>query len=309
MSHIERLKASGTDLWRNPSVMGVMVLQYLLASLLVILCIVTDLAVVAGMNKVALGPLLAQEASPEAFVYALWNTPTIVVVVILVIIQLAILTFVSAMFTAGAYGMIKNLLLDGTTTFREFVPEARRYTGKIFRFALLRFAILIIPIALFALAVVSVLGTTPGLVTGGQYAFLFSALGLLLGVGLIASLLLIYGDAVIVFEDIGALAAAKRTFALVRKRPGVTIATALLAFGVMLLLIIIVMVLSIPLQPAAGSSPSLGRVMSAQAADIVGNVLLLATSLLITIFIFRTYRFITDGVVRTTPYSRRKKKA
>lgn len=309
MSHLERLAESGQDLWRNPSIMGVMVLQYVLFTLLGVLFILIDLAVVASINGEALAPLLTGTAPTEAFVHAIWNAPTIITLSIIIFIQLAILTFIGALFTAGAYGMIRNLLLDGNTTFKEFVPMARRYTGRIFRFTLLRYAIILIPLIILTFAFVGILGTTQGLVSDSQFTFLFGAMGLVAAVALTASLLLLYGDAIIVFEDIDAIPAAKRAVVLVRAHFKTSFAAGVLAVVLVLLFMALLIFVSIPLQPSPETTPTFARVMGTQAVDILGNVLLLAVSLTITIFIFRTYRAVTGGVIRTTPYSRRKKKS
>lgn len=310
MDHLDRLSQSSTDLWRNPSVLGVLLLQYILVMLVVVLFVAIDAAIIWWLNSGTLGPLLsADQFQPEALLNAIWNARTISTIVAVGLIQLVLLLLLSSIFTAGALGMMRNLLLDGSTRFQEFPSMARRFTGQVFRFTLLRYALLAIPIGLFLFAVLSVLGTTPELIDSTQIGLLITSGVILLVVGVLVAFLLMYGDAVIVFEDLGALHAARRTLRIVREHPGTSIAAGLLGFTTIIVLSIIVSLLTMPLSIAADATGSAGLLVGEQVVSFLGNIILMAAGLVVTIFLFRTYRHLTGGTVRTAPYRTRKSAA
>ena len=301
MGHFGRLVDSGKDLWRNPSLLGVLVLQYAIVTLLGILFGLMDIALIASLNGGTLGPLLDQGAPQEALIGAVWNAKTAIALGVVGGVQFLLLTAVASWFTAGAYGMIRNLLLDGSTALREFRPMARRFVWRIFRFTLLRYALLAVLTAPLVFSFLGIAGTTSGLVTPGQMAFFTIALIAFVVIGLFVMLLLLYGDAVIVFEDAGALRAAKRTLLLVRRHPWTSLVTGLLSIALLALFAIIISFLLAPLRAAKQA------VVASEGLGIIGNVLLVAAGTVVVIFIFRTYRSITGGVVRTASYRTRKK--
>lgn len=310
MGHFDRFLDSGKDLWRNPSVWGVLIAQYVLFLLLMLLVGAIDFFLLLAINADTLAPLAVDPSSvpPEALVNAIWNPTTFIVMGIVIAIEFVLLMIVAAWFTAGAYGMIRNLLLDGSTTIREFFPNAKRFVWKIWRFSLLRLALLAIPLIPFLYTFATLIGTTPGFATTTQLTLFLITLGVLTIVGLLVALLFLYGDAVIVFEDVDAIPAAKRTLALVRQNLGVSVVTGLLALASVILFSIVLGLLIMPVQVTADARQTTGWIVASETLSVLQNAILVALGAIVTIFIFRTYRLVTGGVVRTSPYRTKKHK-
>ena len=188
MSHIDHLSFSFKQFWNNKSLLSVMLLEFILTFLLGILFFVADLAIITVLNKAALGAIVVPIDSPQyqqAFLIAIWNMHTILVIGVILLMQSVILVYVDSFFKSGFYGMIKNVIQDGSTSFKEFLPEAKRYWHAMFRLLLLRYAIFAAVAIPFIFSLVSVLGTTQQFLSATQITLFSISIVLLIIVGLL----------------------------------------------------------------------------------------------------------------------------
>ena len=285
MDYAEKLTTSFSKFWNNRSLLSVMLLEFILAVLLGILFFLGDMVVLSYMNKDALAVM------PVIDWHVFLNAPTIITAIVLIAIQLLIFIYIDSFFKAGFYGMLKNVVQDGSTAFAEFLPNAKRYWRSMFRFLLLRNAIILVFLAPLVIALISYLGTTQQFVTMQQQVFVVVAFLLLVLAMIAVFYWFFYGEAVIVFEDANVAEAMRTSTQMANRSVGVTIAS-LVTVGVIIILgSAVESVLMVPFQLLAASSQV--WVIVAGFVRFLLNIITISAGIVASLFICFTYDELT----------------
>jgi hypothetical protein len=174
------------------------------------------------------------------------NAPTLIVLGILVFVQLIAMLYVNSFFMSGFAGMCKNYVKDGSTKFAEFMPSVKRYWHGMFWLLFIRYVLLIVIVTPFLLALMSYLGTTPELVTTAQWAALLVTMVVMLVLGTFIYLAFFYGEAAVVFEEMTARQAIKRSWQLTKENFGKTFLAVLSVLLIVIAASLIVTLLLLP---------------------------------------------------------------
>lgn len=280
----------------SPVLFGMLLAEMVLVWVLAILFFIVDGAVAFGMNADALR--LVDPANIEAAISAMLNAPTIAVMGVLVVFQLLVLLLLDSLFKAGLYGMAKNAVLDGTTTIREFWPEAKRFWPPMLRFLLIRYlllALLFIPsiILLYRLAITPVGMVGETLVVSAIIGIVLFLLG-----WLAISLLFLYGEAAIVLDDETASGAIRSSARALRERPGLAIVLLLTILLMLVAIGLLERVIAIPIEanivPSPdGGLPSGGWVVARNILGLLSNLAVLSVTvigMLLSVLAYREIR-------------------
>jgi hypothetical protein len=267
-----------------------MLLEFIARMILLMVFMLLDVFIIGVMNKDVIIGMTSQNFDFTP----LLNAPTIIVTLVLVIIELIVMLYINSFFSAGFFGMVKNHVKDGSTSFGEFMPSVKRYWTAMFRFLFIRYAVMLVFSIPLGFAIFSVLGTSPGFVTTAQWAILAIAFAVALVCGLIIYFWLFYGEAAIVFEDLEAWKAVKRSSAIARSNVKVTLGA---LFSVVLFLILASLAVSLCLAPfdymiakitLAQGDPQ-AWVLTRQIIELVLNIVTISAMIITSIFIFLTY--------------------
>jgi hypothetical protein len=126
MRYSERLSLSFKQYWQNRSLLSVLLLEFIARTIFIAISIMVDIFIVMWINGATVG------AVPD--VGAFLNLKTYAVLAALLIVQFIGLLYINSFFSAGLFGMLKNVIQDGSTTFDEFMPSAKRYWYETFRY-------------------------------------------------------------------------------------------------------------------------------------------------------------------------------
>jgi hypothetical protein len=292
MTYGERLKTSFAHFKKSPSLLNVMIMEFILSVLLGILFFVGNLAIIVWLNQTGFQALGDQALDMEAFIAVALNAKTIITLVLVLIVEGLIFVYMDSFFKAGFYGMLKNAVHDGSTTFQEFVPEAKRYWHPMFRFLLLRYVLLIVFGIPLIVAAISVAGTTPALISSSQWVLLGVTFTIFIVAMLLIFFWLFYGEAVIVFEDADTKQAVKDSGRIVKQHLGATIGAFLIVVGIILVATVVESVLALPFDALAekvGSTAFLRDVVK-----FLLNIITISAGIIASIFIFLTYDNFTN---------------
>jgi hypothetical protein len=313
MQHGAKLKYAFTKVWQSPALLSVSLLEFIFTVLLGFLFYLLDMFILKSMN-------IEVFSAAGGDWHSLVNPTTIFVGLLLILVQGIIFVYVTSFFKAGFYGMLKNTIHDNSTVFAEFMPSAKRYWYALFRLLLFRYAILFCIASPFILSFIIYVWTTPQFVSSSLSLVLMSTflLGILLG--LLTFFLLMWSEAIIVFEDEDALNAMKQSFQLTKKYMMIPF----VAFLVFLLLIVgavvVSSIISVPFELAATRLPpaegaKIGLMtpqwqMTNDLVDFLLNVVTIYASIVGSLFIFAVYYELTreKKVAVVHPPSKKKKK-
>ena len=302
MEYSPKIKQSFSGMWNNKSLWSVLILELILTTILGILFFLGDTAVVAYLNSDVL------QGGLTGFDWTLLlNAKTIVTTVFLLVLQFFIFVYVDSFFKSGFYGMIKNYVKDGSTTFKEFIPEAKRFWHPMFRLLLIRFVIFAVFGIPFMLALFSILGTTPQFIDSSQI-ILFAVTALVFAiVALLVFFWFLYSEAYVVFDDMGAWESIKASARLANQNKGTSIVVILLAILFLLGAGIISGLLVLPLDLAVKATQSTGLAITRDVINFLLNIISLVATVVVSILVFLVYSELTTiKAARTTPVSRSK---
>ncbi|HIH24981.1 TPA: hypothetical protein HA251_08160 [Candidatus Woesearchaeota archaeon] len=288
----------------SPSLIGVLVLEYIARTVLVVLFIMIDAMIVLAMNPDAASILATQPGS----IGPLLNAPTIAVVVLVVIIELLILLYASSFFISGFYGMAKNTIKDGSARFGEFIPSVKRYWRVFFRFYFLKYGLTIL-LFIPAIIMTAVLLASPQGATDTM-VYLSFAIALLFSViaTVVLHVWLFYGEAVIIFADAEALPAAKQSGKVLAANIGSSVTTMLTVLSIAFIATIITAILLSPFDYMIKDSFLVGnssRMMLwqsiRQVADLVFGIIMISATALWSLFVLIQYNAFVGGRPAASP--------
>jgi hypothetical protein len=300
MNYSDRVTASFREFWKSPALLSVLILEFIITILLAFLFFFSDTVLVGMLNKAAVAQVIEQTGTIDWHVFL--NTKTMVVLAVLLLIQGFVFIYIDSFFKSGFYGMLKNLVQDGTTTFNEFMPMAKRYWPAMFRFLLVRYALMLLVLAPFFVAAIQFVATTPALVTQGQYIALFTTLAAGALLALLISFWFLYGEAVIVFDDARASEGIRGSMQLANKNVGFSLATLFTFIAIAALGVIAASIISFPFDYAAEATKSFGLAILADVVRFVLNLITISATVVASIFVFLSYRDLTEApAVRKAP--------
>lgn len=300
----EPLSRAWSLLRHSPSLVGVLVLEYIARTVLVVLFIMLDAMIVLAMNPDAVSVLTAQPGG----IGPLLNAPTITVVLLLVIIELFILLYASSFFISGFYGMAKNTIKDGSARFSEFIPSVKRYWRSFFRFYFLKYGLTIIVFIPAIIMTVLLLASPQNAADSQAYisfiiAVLFSVIA-----AIALHVWLFYGEAAMVFADAEALPAAKRSGKVLAANIGPSVTTMLTVLSIAFIASIITAILLSPFDYMAKESFLAGnssRMMLwqgiGQVADLVFGIIMISATALWSLFVLIQYNAFVGGRPAASP--------
>lgn len=298
MEYSERLRSSFVAIGRSPSLLAVMLLEFIARMVLVVLFAILDLAVLGYINKDVLSAM-----TPDTMSWApLLNPTTIIVGVLLLVVQMLILLYIHSFFASGFFGMVKNYVKDGSTVFAEFMPGVRRYWRATFRFLFVRYGVMLLLSIPFGIALFNVLGTQPGFVTNTQWGLFIGASIFTIITGILLFFWLFFGEAAIVFEDLEAWEAVKRSGSIASKRIGLVIGGLVTIFVIVLIASFIVTILTLPfdvkiesLRAVGDTAAMSGWMMARDIVNFILNVVTIVANIIVVVFIFLTFNDAVGG--------------
>lgn len=293
MKYGERLKSSFTYMRHSPSLLSVMILEFILGVTLGVLFFLGNLAIIVYLNRNALVNLDPNALDITAFINIAFNAKTIMVLSIVLLLQGVIFVYLDSFFKAGFFGMLKNAIHDGTTTLHEFLPEAKHYWYAMFRFLLLRYAIMALFAIPFLIALLFYVGTTPEFVTTAQAGWLLGTFLLFIIAVILIFFWFFYGEAVIVFEDASAMQAVRDSARITNQHLGITTGSLLTVIVLITIATVLENVLGMPFE-------YLGTIYgSAQlftdSVKFFLNIITISAGIIASIFIFLTYDHLTTA--------------
>lgn len=305
---------------QNPSLFGVALSEMILLYLAGMLFFLGDMAILFAMNKDRLAnvPLENLDASLAAFM----NPTTIAVFLLLLFIQGLALLLLDSFFKSGLYGMMKNAILDGSTSFAEFMPEAKRFWPPMLRFLFIKYFLVILVLSPFIFIIFRLM-TTPQTSVSDSLA-IASLLSMTLSFFLwgVLSFVLLYGEAGVVLGRMTAFESVKSSVSTIKKHFLTSVLLGLLIIGLFLAILIFEWILTIPInaqEPASnvfdsGSSPALS--IARMTVSFFSNLLILSLTIISSLLIFLMYRGFSSKraeftsappAVEKTPSTQRKK--
>lgn len=287
MEWTQRISLSTRQLLSNPSIFFVLILELVLAFLAFTLFFLLDTALLTWLNRDALTPQVLQ--NPQAMISVLSNPQTIALALLLLAVQGAIMIVIDSYFKAGAYGMIKNAIKDGSTSFKEFVPNTKRFFIPFFAYQLIRALLLVIVSIPFVVGLVSIIGTTPSLIDQGQIALIITGSVIAALGGLIVLFLFLYVAPAIFLDGKGAVPAIKHSIELVKSRflPSVGIALTLLL--ILVIASILGSLVSLPFNILITPESSQALFLAGDIVKFLTNLISIAAGIIATFFLFHSY--------------------
>jgi hypothetical protein len=282
MGLLENWKSSLGLAWNNPSLLVVLGLEFVFASVVGLLFFLLDMWMIVTLN-----PLAKAAATPRQFISLVTNPATYAVLGTLVLVQALLLGLIDAYFKGGFFSMARNTIQDGGTSMREFLSGAKRYVWPMLGLTIVRYGILIVCGLPLLVAGISILGSSPSLVDARQWALLGVALAAMLVAWLATFVLFLYAEAAIVFDGEGGMAAIRVSVRNVVAAPG----RSLLLAGLVLLTIVAASVLEwllgMPMALLARYQPSLQ--LASDAWGFVLNAISLFAATVVALLIFSAY--------------------
>ena len=271
------LSLSFKETWKNPALIGVSVLQIIALFFLGLLF---------GL-----------------FMYGVFSTraPSIGMIIaflFVLLLQFLIFLLIRGFFSAGFYVMVKNVTQDGSTTFREFVPGAKRYWLHFAAYLFCRYLIVLLLMMPFLVSLSSDpmggIGFFPSAAQIGWFFFWVVSSAIVL------FFWLLWGEALIVYEDLSAWEAIKGSIRMANENVGQTVKVALLSGLVVFVGILVLAMLIIPYQALfvypqypQGITPETqlpGSFIAVQTAiDIVTYAVMMIAVIIVMLFIFHNF--------------------
>jgi|GEM_PF-5687110 len=289
MDYAPKLKQSFSGMWHNKSLWSVLILELILVTVVGILFFLGDLAVLAYINK----DIVANGLTTAADWYALLNMKTYLVGGILLLIQGLIFVYLSSFFTAGFIGMVKNLVKDGSTTFAEFIPEAKRFWYPMFRLTLVRYAILTVVAIPAFFAFLSFSLTTPQFLETSQIVYLVVSFLVLAVVATLVYFWFLYSEACVAFEDMQALQSIKTSARMANQNIGTSAVIVLLAFVIFFGAGIISALLILPFDIAIELQPQPWLMFTRSVVNFLLNIFTILATIVASVFVFLAYQELT----------------
>jgi hypothetical protein len=287
MRYSERLSFSFKQYWQNRSLLSVLLLEFIARTIFIAICIIVDIFVVMWVNGAAIN------AVPD--VGAFLNIKTYTILAILLILQFIGLLYINSFFSAGLFGMLKNVIQDGSTTFDEFMPSAKRYWYETFRYLLLPYGIMMLALLpfMYIYGVMSVMVTLGAMPYDGVLVPLLVTLLIAVAATIIVLFWFSYGPAIIVFEDASAWDAIKESCKLAKRNAGKTAlmsATCIIIVAIAFLLMhgINIGMTMLGMRVQAAWFDTARRII-----ELLLNIVIISASVIAGIFIFRTYDDLT----------------
>jgi hypothetical protein len=306
MRFTRRLGLSFRQFWENRSLLSVLLLEFIARTVLIVLFIVINLAAIALINQDTMQWL--PSGAPD--LGSLMNAKTYAALLILGIIEFIAILYVNSFFSAGYFGMVKNIIQDGSTTFAEFFPSAKRYWYATFRYLLPPYIIMtlaIIPFA-FLYGVYSMVAAFGGSMDAQSLATLAIAFTIASVVSVIIVFWFSYGPAIIVFEDIGAWQAMRESFLLARRHFAATAAMTLTISAIIGIALALVYGINIGFAYLTLRVGSAELAALAQTIELLLNIVTLSAAVIAGLFVFHTYEDLTmRKEVRRVPHTRIKR--
>jgi hypothetical protein len=274
MAYSDRIKSSFAGFWRNPSLLVVLILEFV--GLLVLGVLFTLLSMVMPKTWLSGQPTLA-----------------LVVMLLIMLVQLFVYLYVHSFFASGFYGMAKNLVQDGSTVFSEFVANAKRYWHEFFWFLFVKSVIFILIGAPLFIAAVSFYGTDPSLVTPDQQTAVLVTLSLFLTLWTVVSFWLLYAKASITFREDGPLKAINTSFKMANARAGASLAALMWVVLTAVVGIALFFLLLLPFDLAYNATQSTTWSVVGDIFYLLFTVVPMSASIIGSLFVFFTYEEIT----------------
>ncbi|MBR9700721.1 hypothetical protein GOV11_02550 [Candidatus Woesearchaeota archaeon] len=294
MRHRERLHLSFKQFWHSPALIGITILKLVAIFLVSMLFGLLSGAILAGA-----GANMATIAS------------------VMFIVELIVFVILNGFFSAGFYAMARNAIQDGSTTLSEFWPGAKRYGMRFTGYVAIRWiliSLLMMPFLFSVVADPSGVMQAPLTLSGLQIAWLvFFFLSTLL----LVFYWLLWGEASLVFEDLSVWAAIKRSFKLANKYVMQTLTVIFISLLMFLLAFLVLLVILVPYQAlfvlptmSPGTMPPPSVTVLDVVIDFVTYMIFLSMFVVVVLFIFRTYEFITSRkrIKKKVAKSKRKRK-
>lgn len=300
----EPLSRAWSLLRHSPSLIGVLVLEYITRTVLVVLFIMIDAMIVLAMNPDAASILASQPGS----IGPLLNAPTITVVILLAIVELFILLYASSFFISGFYGMAKNTIKDGSARFAEFIPSVKRYWRSFFRFYFLKYGLTILFFIPAIITTIMLLASPSGGADSQPYISFIIAVLFSIIATVVLHVWLFYGEAAMVFADEEALPAAKQSGKVLAANIGASVTTMLTALSIAFIASIITAILLSPFDYMAQESFLAGnssRMMLwqsiRQVADLIFGIIMISATALWSLFVLLRYNSLVGGRPAASP--------
>lgn len=291
MRYAKRLGASFRDFFHNKSLLSVLLLEFIARIVLFSFFIIINVLIVMLLNQSNI--LWTPAGTP--ILSSLMNAKTFVTLTILTIIEFVGFLYVNSFFSAGYFGMLKNIVQDGSTSFDEFIPNAKRYWYPSFRYLAAPYIIAFVtslPFMYFYGIFVMVA------VSGGiMDASSLNIIAMSFGISVLAAVILLYwfsyGPALIVFEDMQALEATKTSFKMARQNVSATIlmtTTCVLIIGIAFLLVFGV---NLGFAWIISRAPSAALEFTAHLIEYLLYIVIISAGIIASVFVFYTYDELT----------------
>jgi len=303
MSYIDRFRKSFVAAKKNPALLSVLILKFILSALLFMLFAVVDTLIIIMLNKSALQFVPVEMLGVNSFL----NAKTVFVASILFLVELFIFTYVNSFFNAGFYAMIKNMMCDGSTLFKEFFPEAKKYWAAFFRLLLVKYALFLIVALPLIVGLISYLATVPSAISTTQAWWLIGSIFFFGLATITLFFVFLYAGAVLVYEREDALPAMKASLQLIKNKFWYSVCIGLTIAGLFFVAFILSALLLIPFEKLAQLFPDKGVVILHDIASFVLNIVTLIATVITSIFLFMSYDELTMKRVKKS-YGKAKKK-
>jgi hypothetical protein len=289
MKYGARLSYSVRSFFANPALLSVILLWFILNFLLAILFDLVKLALLPFVNPEYLqAALTGMDTTP-------FLTPaTYAFNAVFFLVQGFVFVYVLSFFSAGLFGMFKNLMQDGSTIFREFFPEAKRNWYVMFRIQLARFAITFVVMMLAYYGLMQYLGTTAGFLTSAQWAIIIFCLLLSVIIFAAMSFLLLYAESDAVLSQSMAMQAMKTSAASARKHALYSLGVMLTAAVIVLIGGVVVLSLSSLVSKAFDDTGAVSMIISSLLNYLL-LIVVFSAGIIANIFIVRSYYDLTKG--------------
>lgn len=288
MRYPELLKVSWMRYWQNKSLLSVLLLEFIARTIAIAAFIAIDIAVVVALN----GPVIPGEAGLTQFM----NAKTYIVLTILLLVEFFAILYINSFFSAGFFGMLRNVVQDGSTTFDEFLPNAKRYWYATFRYLIIPYILLLL--AMLPFAYFYALSATAAAFGGMFDASLLPYLAVSGVITLLVAAAILYwfsyGSAIIVFDDTDAWTAMKDSFALAKRRAGATMMMTALCMLVLLLAFAIYHSINLTFMLLAQRLQQEWMLTAARILELLLQIITLSAAVIAGIIVFMVYDGITS---------------
>ena len=315
MAYFNRLGSSFSGFWKNPAMLGVMIMDFIAKTVIGSAFVILDIFLLSKINPLAMQAItdtysqFMTVAVTGTGTFTMNWTPfldptTLAVMIPLILLQFLLIVYVNTFFLSGFFGMAKNYTQDGKTKISEFMPSVKRYWHGMFWLTFARNVLMVVIFTPFLLAFSSYMGTATDLISTGQIVFIVVTAIFLVLMLIMVSLALFYAEAAIVFEDLNAMPAIKRSWNVMKQNFGVTILTGLGVLVLFFLSDVLVKLLMLPFDMIVENT--LGNetwLLIQNIASWCFNVVAISASIITGLFILLTYREIVgkSRIVKAAP--------